>query len=516
MANYLTPGVYVEENLAPPGLGDGSASRAVAAFVGIAPKGPTLPTRVRSWAQYVNLFGGFTGPTSWLPYAVYLYFANGGTSCFIARATRADAVAATATLMDSTKAQDQGPKPAFKVTALAEGVWGNATSIKIVPTGAPSGRFDLIVLDDGRESERFTDLSSDPGDSRYVISIVNSPYSGSIYLRLANQKVNTEGYQYNPATDVVPAQTLVLNGGSEGVQAYDLAEAAKSLQDVPAINFDLNLPGVSQVAVLNPIIDWAASTGRVFVVIDGPRAAEGSTSAQVMAGYLSMVNAATPLVASSYAAIYGPWIMTSDPSSTLYGAVRLLPPGGAMLGQMAKTDVERHVAKAPAGIPTTLAAVVAAEARFTEGELDTLADAHINVVRLIPGYGHCIMGARTLKRELPDRYVPVRRTLIMLRKTLADTSRFAVFEPNGPDLWERVRLVLTKYLSGLLKAGVLAGQSESEAFFVRCDQDNNPQSQINAGRLNIDIGVALRYPAEFVIIRLGQHHGGTDSAEDNL
>jgi len=520
LANYLTPGVYVEENLTPPGGGSGAASLAVGAFVGLAPKGPTIPTRVRTWTQYVNIFGGFADTSSYLPYAVYQFFANGGSSCYVVRATRSDATAATADIMDSTP-EGEGPDPegplvALQVTALAVGSWGNNTQVQIIPTGAPGGRFDLHVIEDGVVRERFGDLSSNPNDPRYVISIVNSPYAGSTLIKLANPKVATPGYVYDPDTDVIPAQTVSLSGGTDGNAPYDYTSAAKMLQDVPNTTFDLNVPGISDPNVLNPIIEWAEQTGRVFVVCDGPKAAEGATSSQVMAGYIGMVEGPTALRASSYAAVYGPWLLCSDPSSSMYGAVKWLPPGGAVLGQMGRIDVVRHPAKAPAGVESVLPNVVATEARFTETELDTLSDAHVNVIRLIPGYGHAIWGARTLKRELPDKYVPVRRTLIFLRKSLADETRWAVFEPNGPDLWEKLRLNVSSYLSLLRRAGMLQGQSDSQAFFVKCDGDNNPQSEINAGRVNIDVGVALRYPAEFVIIRIGQFDGGTDTTEESL
>ncbi|GAA2322291.1 phage tail sheath family protein [Nonomuraea roseoviolacea subsp. roseoviolacea] len=513
MATYLTPGVYVEENLAPANQGNGAASLAVGAFVGLAPKGPTVPTRVRSWAQYVNLFGGFTNSNgSYLPYAVYNFFSNGGSSCYIVRATRTDGVSAQANLTDSTTPTAVN---GFKVTALAEGAWSNTTSVRVLPTGAPGGRFDLQVLDDGVVKERFGDLSSDPNDSRYCISIVNSPYAGSLLIKLSNVK-NVEGYVYDPVKDIIPAQVKTLTGGSDGTGPYDYVEAAKMLADVPATNFDLNLPGISDITVLNSVLSWAAGRGNIFVVIDGPRAAEGSTSAQVAAGYTAMVEGSTVLEANSYGAVYGPWIMCSDPASSMYGAVRLLPPGGAVMGQMAATDRNRHPAKAPAGVTTVLANVVSTEARFSEAELDLLADAHINVIRLIPGYGHCIFGTRTLKRTLPDLYVPVRRMLIFMRKALSDQTRWAVFEPNGPDLWDRLRIGLTHYLSLVRKAGMLQGLSDAEAFFVRCDADNNPQSEINAGRVNIDIGLALRYPAEFIVIKIGQFDGGTDTAEESL
>lgn len=512
--NYLTPGVYVEEDLSPKGGSVYGDARAIAAFVGVSDKGPAQPTLITSWTQYVNAFGGFTGNNSLLPFAVSLYFSNGGNRCYIVRATRSDAVAATCKLKDSTPSSSSGPLDAVSVTALSPGSTGNTMSIQVIPTGA-AGRFHLLVLDAGRELERFEDLSINPGDSRYSVSIVNSPFAGSRVVKLVNLKVASATYVYNPTSDVLPAQTATMGSGADGTAPYDFVAATQTLENLE-VNFDINLPGVTSVSVLNPILTWAKTTGRAFVVIDGPKAAENATSAQVLAGYTALVTGASPLDASSHGAIFGPWLMCADPSTSLYGAVRMLPPGGAVLGRFAANDSTRHVGKAPAGVETRLLGVRATETRFLPAELDAAAEDQINIIRPVPGHGICIMGSRTLKLELPDRYVPVRRLLILLRKQLSDITRFAVFEPNGPDLWLQVTLRVSRYLSILRRAGVLAGQTDAQAFFVKCDEDNNPQAQINAGRLNIDVGLAFLYPAEFVIIRIGQHDAGATSSEDSI
>ncbi|MEU4534283.1 phage tail sheath subtilisin-like domain-containing protein [Streptosporangium sp. NPDC023825] len=510
--NYLTPGVYVEEDLSPKGGSGYGDARAIAAFVGVANKGPAVPTLITSWTQYTNHFGGFTG-NSFLPFAVSLYFANGGNRCYIQRAVRSDAVAAVGKLVDSTPGGSSGPLDAVKLEAIAPGTTGNTLTVQVVPTGAV-GRFHLLVLNSGFELERFEDLSINPDDSRYAISIVNSPFAGSQTVKLTNLKVNST-YTYHATNDVLPAQTATMGTGSEGVAPYDLVAAAKKFEDLD-VNIDLNLPGITSITTLNPIMAWAKETGKVFVVIDGPKAAEGSTSAQVLAGYTGMVGGATPLTASSHGALYGPWLMCSDPSTSLYGAVRLLPPGGAILGRYAANDSLRHVGKAPAGIETRLNGVLATETRFTKAELDAAAEDHINIIRQVPGHGICVMGSRTLKLELPDRYVPVRRLLILLRKQLADITRFAIFEPNGPELWLQITLVVSRYLSILRRAGVLAGSTDNEAFFVKCDADNNPQSKINAGMCVIDVGIAFKYPAEFIVIRIGQHDAGASTSEDSI
>lgn len=515
MTTYLTPGVYVEEDLSPKlGTGYGDA-RAIAAFVGITDDGPAVPTLVTSWTQYVNAFGGFAASQSALSHAVYQYFANGGGRCYIVRATRPDSVAANGRLKDSTPGGDvpPGPLDAVTVTALAPGIAGNSLSVVVTPTGAPGGRFNLRVLSAGVEIEIFEDLGINPADPRYAIAICNSPIMGSRIVKLTNLKVANSAYVYNTTKDVLPAQTVALGSGAEGSAPYDLVAATKLLGDLPD-NFDVNLPGVTSAQTLNAIITWAEQVGKVFVVVDGPRAAEGATSAQVLAGYTAMATGgASALNASSYAAIYGPWLMVPDPSSSVYGAIRMVPPGGAVLGKFARNDALRHVGKAPAGIETKLDTALTTESRFTAAELDTANDDHINIIRSVPGHGICIMGSRTLKLTLPDFYVPIRRTLMLLRKQLADITRFAIFEPNGPDLWTQLNLVVSRYLTALAKAGVLAGTTESQAYFVKCDADINPPSQVRAGRVNIDVGVALRYPAEFVIIRIGQYDGGSSTTE---
>jgi hypothetical protein len=415
------------------------------------------------------------------------------------------------TLKDSTPAGSGGPKDALKITALSPGVGGNTLSVHVVPTGAPAGRFTLIVRDSGREVERFEDLSSDPNDSRYIVNIVNSTWAGSLILRVTNLKVS-ETYVYNPTNDVIPALDAFLGTGSDGVAPYDMVKAAKTLGDLDD-NIDLNIPAVTSDNIINSVLEWAEGTGKVFVVIDGPRGAEGATSTQIAAGYTGLVTGSDPYRATSYGAVYGPWLMASDPATNMYGAVRLLPPGGAVLGRFARNDSVRHVAKAPAGTETKLEGVLAAETKFTPGELDDLADNHINVIRLVPGNGICIMGSRTLKRELPDRYVPVRRTLIMLRKQLGDITKFAVFEPNGPDLWQVIKMTVDRYLLHQLRQGVLAGRNESEAFNTICSDQNNTPQTINAGRVNVDVRVALRYPAEFIVIKIGQWDGQTSTEE---
>jgi phage tail sheath protein FI len=115
------------------------------------------------------------------------------------------------------------------------------------------------------------------------------------------------------------------------------------------------------------------------------------------------------------------------------------------------------------------------------------------------------MGARTLKQDgTANKYVNMRRSLIFIRKKLNDLSQFALFENNDEDLWGRIDTTFSSFLNEYRNQGGLRGASPAEAFYVKVDAENNPDNLIAQGQVNIEVGVALQYPAEFVIITLSQ------------
>ena len=135
--------------------------------------------------------------------------------------------------------------------------------------------------------------------------------------------------------------------------------------------------------------------------------------------------------------------------------------------------------------------------------------AAVNAIKFVPGSGIVVMGSRTLLGTYVDKYVPVRRTLIYLRKSLSELSQFAVFEPNDERLWRRIVATLEGFLNNFWRSGGLRGAVPAQAFYVKCDTELNPQQSIDAGLVNIEVGVALQRPAEFVVIKIGQFDGGT-------
>jgi phage tail sheath protein FI len=181
-----------------------------------------------------------------------------------------------------------------------------------------------------------------------------------------------------------------------------------------------------------------------------------------------------------------------------------------------KTDASRGVHKAPAGIGTNLSAVIAPYLDYNNTQQDALAVAGVNLLKVVPGSGVCVMGARTLAHGYPDRYVSVRRLLISLKSSLTSASRFAIFENNTEELWETVEDTLTTFLIAKFDVGALKGGSPEQSFYVVCDGTNNSQASIDAGVVNIEVGVALQHPAEFIVIRLGQTAGRSATATDSL
>jgi phage tail sheath protein FI len=122
-------------------------------------------------------------------------------------------------------------------------------------------------------------------------------------------------------------------------------------------------------------------------------------------------------------------------------------------------------------------------------------------------------GARTLSKVSPDKYVSLRRTLNYLKTSLKNLSGPSIFEPNDERLWVKLNMTLTGFLSDFWRSGGLKGAKASDAFYVVCDSTNNTANSIDQGIVNITVGVALSYPAEFIVINISQWTGGSNVVE---
>jgi phage tail sheath protein FI len=309
----------------------------------------------------------------------------------------------------------------------------------------------------------------------------------------------------NATPGVITKVPLV--GGSEGVAAIDVAAAAQLLGQINK-SLVINVPGATS-AEVSSVVTWAEGTGKHFVVADVPKPAANETDAQSVT---AMTTYSAALPASSAVGIYGPWYYAADPGSTA-GAMRLTAPGGAVVAQILRTDASRGVHKAPAGVATAISGALQPYLLYTNAQQDTLAQSAVNLIKPVPGSGICIWGARTKAVGTSDRYVPVRRLLIAMKASLTNLTRFAAFENNDEDMREVVEDAVRRYLQTQFDLGALKGSSPEQAFFVRCDSTNNPPAVEESGTLVIEVGVALKTPAEFILIRIGQQEAGTTVAD---
>jgi hypothetical protein len=496
MTTYLRPGVYVQETLNPIQPVVGPSSNTVAAFLGANDRGPTTPTLVSSWSDYTTKFGTWnTSVGNDLPLALYTFFANNQSPVYVTRVVGSGASAATRSLNDRAGS----PQPTLKVSANNVGAWGNTLNVTISDS-ATTGYFNLIVYFGGSAAanivEQWTDITMVPTDARYALNVVNS---NSQYITLVDLGSSSSGATKNPS--VLTNQALSTGANGASVTGTAIA-GALPLYDVIPQSLVLNAPNYTDDTTVNALIAYAEGRGDVFVVVDGV--------ADTVANQLTLAASYTN---SSHAAVYYPQITIADPTVGVGApktSTKTLGAGAAVIGLYAATDASRGVFKAPAGLQTRIATAVSVTP-LSNSDLDTLNSSNppVNAIRFISGSGIVVMGSRTLKSGYVDKYVPVRRTLIYLEKSLKDLTQFAIFEPNDARLWTRINATLNSFLTGFWTQGGLTGNTPAAAYFVKCDAETNPQSAIDNGIVNIQVGVALQRPAEFVVINIGQYSGGT-------
>jgi len=183
-----------------------------------------------------------------------------------------------------------------------------------------------------------------------------------------------------------------------------------------------------------------------------------------------------------------------------------LPPSGAVAGVYAYTDTNRGVWKAPANVPLSdvLEPVVKLDSA-QQGPLnvDPSTGKSINALRAFAGKGTLVWGARTLAGNDNEwRYVPVRRFFNMVEESVKKSTYWAVFETNDANTWVKVRGMIEAYLTQKWREGALAGARPQDAFFVRCGLGTTMSAQdILEGRMNVEIGMAVVRPAEFIILK---------------
>lgn len=243
-----------------------------------------------------------------------------------------------------------------------------------------------------------------------------------------------------------------------------------------------------------------------FAILDAPAAVSENDVLGV-----SAISAWRTRFDSKFAALYHPWIRVVDPRRRASRPTRAIPPSGHVAGEYARTDIRTGVHRAPAN--GVLGWALDVTARITPAEHGVLNAAGVNVIRPLPGRGLRILGARTTSSDASWRFVNVRRLVIMIMKAVDLATQWAVFEPNSHGTRSKLQLALITFLATLWEHGALTGTSLAEAFFVKCDAENNTPDDVGNARLIVDIGIAPAQPLEFIVLRVWRAGNELEFAE---
>jgi phage tail sheath protein FI len=373
---YTCPGVYVEETGSGSGHSITGVSTSIAAFIGKASKGKVdTPTRVTSFSEFADIFGGFTAERPHLAAGVFGFFDNGGKECWIVR-----------------------------------------------------------IRDDGSDED---------------------------YIGKDNEI-----------------------GMKTGLQTL------KNFRDVSIVC----IPGITSEGVQHAMIEHCETMRDRFCILDSE---EGAVVTHVLVQRSKIASV------KGYGALYYPWInaeMEIDASARAARIEALVPPSGHIAGIYARTDVEQGVHKAPAG--KTIQGAIGLGKTLNASEQDRMNLEGVNCIRIFPGRGILVWGARTVSTDPEWKYVNVRRLMIFLEQSIQEGSQWVVFEPSGEPTWMKVKSAIEAFLIGEWRNGALQGRTHEEAFFVRCDRTTMTQNDIDEGRIVCLIGVAILRSAEFHIFRI--------------
>jgi phage tail sheath protein FI len=497
------PGVYIEE------LPSGArtitgVSTSITAFVGRTKRGSVdLPIRCLSLADFERKCGGLWAESE-LGHSVRHFFANGGSEASIVRVTNG------ATTSTASVAATSGGTP-LGLVAASPGAWAANLRVSIsygtateVDEAAP-GEFHLILeeIDPNAANpqsgvvakEIFQHLSLDDSHPRHV-------------QRLLAAESNLARVTTVPLTRPVVTNRAPFGSASDGSAGNDLAyqAAIDRLELGDGFNMMVIPPPArgSDVSLATWTAAMAACQARRAMLLVDPPSSWGSDyekAAALAGGYSSL--------RSPNAAFFFPRMIASDPLQE--GRARPFAPSGAIAGTYARTDANRGVWKAPAGIDATLAGAQALTATLAPAESGVVNAQGVNALMMIPSVGPAIWGARTgrgadsLASEW--KYVPVRRLALFIEESLHRGTRWAVFEPNDERLWASLRQSIGTFMQQLFRQQAFQGTTASEAYFVACDADTTTPTDVLRGIVNIVVGFAPLKPAEFVVLQFQQQAG---------
>ena len=473
MASYTAPGVYLKDKVSGTQT-ISQVSSSVGILIGQARSGLVgQAQKIGSWTEYISKYAnGLDTPfmeDSFLPYAVYGFFTNGGKELYVGNLKKNAMCAKVAA----------SSKNGITAVAANEGVWGNDLTIEVVKSAdwdaSENPAFDVIV-------------SLGVSDKVTVADVMLDTIVSSV---LANTKAKAWLKEFAVGSEISELQeeTVKFAGGTEGddLTDGDYVASLNTFIDVLDDVTMIGIPGQTSKVINDALMSYCDNNWK-FPFLDMPL---GSTVEAVKA-YRKSISAFTGLLAYPWGKVYDP--LTDD--------LKYVPTCGHMMGLYARTIENRGVHKAPAGTEAQIRGFVECEVPLTPANLSTLNPIGVVCIMSKSNAGIVAWGARSLNStDTTLRYVSDGMLNLNIKKSLYDGTQWAVFEPNDTALWTKVAASCRGFLEGLRLSGALKGDKD-EAYYVTVDDTNNTDDSINNGELNIEVGYAPVKPAEFVIINL--------------
>jgi phage tail sheath protein FI len=295
------------------------------------------------------------------------------------------------------------------------------------------------------------------------------------------------------------------NGGAAAASAAVMT-GVHLLDAVPIVNL-LAVPGESDPGLIAQLQAYCAGR-KTFLLVDS---APSSTFATLQYGPDSRMTGANAI----NSAFYFPWLNALDAQQNV---TRPFPPSGYVAGLYAATDAARGGWRSPAGLRANRTGESGPVLELTDPQVGVLSARAINCIRHIAQFGDVIWGDRTLggsdQAGSQWQYISVRRLFIYIEQSLSNGTQWAVFEPNNEQLWAQLRSSVGAFMQTLFLQGAFQGTTPAQAYFVTCDAGNNPQSSVDQGVVNILVGFAPLYPAEFIVIQIQQMAGQSRGTGD--
>jgi uncharacterized protein len=562
------PGVYIEE--IPSGVRTiTGVATSIAAFIGRALRGPTNKAVViNGFGDFERIFGGLWRGNS-LGYAVRDFFLNGGGQAIVVRLYREEAgQPSKATLavggltleaayegawgkylrasIDKDVSQEVADRMGvaktdlFNLTIRDTGPGGGSESFRNVTVVASARQIDKVLEAESNlvqtkgnlpatvsagddslskeeaglktaqdelkaaQAELAAAQAEQPPDPAKISTAQGKVTAKQTAVTTAEGKVDTASGPLDASNglDLTSAELSPQNGLTEkkGLFALEQADIFNILSIPPYLsdgNVDKNI--VSEAAAY-------CEKRRAMLLVDPP---SGWKTKDAAKGDGSTTGVAAVGTNSKNAALFFPRLLEADPLRD--NRLEEVAPGGAVAGIFARTDTQRGVWKAPAGLDATLVGVPQLTVNLTDLENGELNQLGVNCLRTLPAAGRVVWGARTLQGN--DRlasewkYIPVRRLALFIEESLYRGTQWVVFEPNDEPLWAQIRLNVGAFMQNLFRQGAFQGQTPKDAYLVKCDKETTTQNDINLGIVNIVVGFAPLKPAEFVIIKIQQLAG---------